>query len=131
MTRLLTLVFMAILTVTSALAGGAPKVKIMEKSYDFGTIKESGGDVSHDFVIKNIGESPLIITSANASCGCTTPVIPKEPIKSGEEAIIRVTFNPSGRPGEFSKDITVRSNAKPSKFKLKIMGTVIPKSNKQ
>lgn len=131
MIRLLTLIFVAVMTASSAFASGAPKIKLAEKSFDFGTIREADGEVSHDFVIENIGDSPLIITSASASCGCTTPLIPKEPVKKGEKATIRVTYNPAGRPGEFSKDITVRSNAKPSKFKLKITGTVLPKSNQK
>ena len=131
MTRLLTLIFIAVMTATSALAAGAPKIKVEDKSYDFGSIREADGEVSHDFVIENIGDSPLIITSANASCGCTTPVIPKEPVRKGEKATIRVTYNPSGRPGEFDKTVTVKSNAKPSKLKLKITGTVLPKSKKK
>ncbi len=131
MIRLLTLIFVAVMTASSAFASGAPKIKLTEKSFDFGTIREADGEVSHDFVIENIGDSPLIITSASASCGCTTPLIPKEPVKKGEKATIRVTYNPAGRPGEFSKDITVRSNAKPSKFKLKITGTVLPKSKQK
>lgn len=125
------MIFVAAVTAFSALAGGNAKIKIEEKSYDFGTIREADGEVSHDFVIENVGDAPLIITSANASCGCTTPIIPKEPIKSGEKAVIRVTYNPAGRPGEFDKTVSVKSNAKPPKFKLKITGTVAPKSKKK
>jgi len=131
MIRLLTLIFIAVMTATSAFAAGAPKIKVTEKSYDFGTIREADGEVSHDFVIENIGDSPLIIASARANCGCTTPIIPKEPIKKGEKATIRVTYDPAGRPGEFSKNIIVKSNAKPANLRLKITGTVLPKSKKK
>ena len=130
MKRYFALILLSVLAASTLFAAGNPKVKIAEKSYDFGTIREADGAVSHDFIIENIGESPLIITSASASCGCTTPIIPKKPIKAGERATIRVTYDPAGRPGEFSKDITVKSNGKASKFKLKITGTVLPKNKK-
>ena len=130
MKRYFALILLSVLAASTLFAAGNPKVKIAEKRYNFGPFREADGAVSHDFIIENIGESPLIITSASASCGCTTPIIPKKPIKAGERATIRVTYDPAGRPGEFSKDITVKSNGKPSKFKLKITGTVLPKNKK-
>ncbi|MCM1504726.1 MAG: DUF1573 domain-containing protein [Muribaculum sp.] len=128
MNRILTLIAVMLLSISTVLAGGTSKIKIPEKSFDFGNIQEADGPVSHEFIIENVGEAPLIVISANAQCGCTTPIIPKEPIKSGEKASINVTYNPSGRPGEFQKTITVKTNAKPNSFKLKISGVVIPKS---
>ncbi len=130
MNRLLTLIMVMLVSISTALAGGSPQVKVMEKSFDFGNIKEDGGSVSHEFTIENTGEAPLIVISANAQCGCTTPLIPKEPIKPGEKAVIRVTYNPLGRPGEFNKTISVKTNAKPGNFKIKISGVVIPGNKK-
>jgi hypothetical protein len=77
-------------------------------------------------VITNKGESPLIIISATASCGCTTPDIPRQPIKAGESANLKVTFDPAGRPGEFEKIIKVKTNIKGDRTTLKIKGTVVP-----
>lgn len=97
--------------------------------YDFGTIKEKGGPVSHVFNFQNTGTEPLIIISAQASCGCTRPEFPKKPVAPGKKEHIKVTYNPDGRPGEFVKTITVRTNAKDRsqrKFTLKIKGNVIP-----
>ena len=96
--------------------------------YDFGNVKENGGIVSHGFVVKNTGKSPLIIKSARASCGCTVPEIPKEPIKPGESAVLKVSYDPKGRPGEFEKNIQVKSNAKDSRVTIKIKGVVIPQA---
>ncbi|HWZ35443.1 MAG TPA: DUF1573 domain-containing protein, partial [Mucilaginibacter sp.] len=54
-------------------------IKYEASAFDFGKIKQ-GEKVSHSFKFTNTGKSPLIVTSAVASCGCTTPVWPKSPV---------------------------------------------------
>ena len=99
----------------------------VEKSHDFGNIKEDGGPVSYEFVFTNEGESPLAIVSATASCGCTMPRYPKAPIAPGKSEKIRVTYLPKGRPGEFNKSVRVRTNdPKNKKITLHISGVVVP-----
>lgn len=106
---------------------GKASVHFSEKSWDFGYIKEAKGPVSHEFEFTNTGDVPLVIISASASCGCTRPDYPTAPVKPGKKGKIKVTYNPSGRPGEFVKDIKVRTNAKNGKrVTLKISGVVIP-----
>ena len=95
-----------------------------EEGNDFGVIKEADGKVSHTFVIKNEGEAPLVVTRVIASCGCTTPEWTKEPIAPGKTGDIKVTYNPAGRPGPFSKSISVYSNGKTGSFLLTIRGEV-------
>lgn len=106
----------------------APVISFDSTTYDFGNIKEAAGPVSHDFLITNTGDAPLIIISATTSCGCTTPEIPKEPIKPGASAKLKVTFDPLGRPGEFTKNIKVKTNVKGNRPTLKLKGCVIPKA---
>ncbi len=62
------------------------------------------------FKFKNTGKEPLILTNVKASCGCTTPQWPREPIMPGQEASIKAVYNSKGRPGNFNKSITVTSN---------------------
>ena len=107
---------------------GEPAIKFTEKDYNFGVIAEKGGPVSHSFEFTNTGTAPLVIISATASCGCTRPSYPTEPIAPGKKGVIKVTYLPDGRPGEFDKVIKVRTNAKESKkVSLKIRGTVSSK----
>ena len=97
------------------------------KSHDFGIIAENGGPVSHEFEFTNTGDKPLVIISATASCGCTRPKYPQQPVKPGQKAKIKVTYLPAGRPGEFSKTVKVKTNApKQKRVNLKITGTVTP-----
>lgn len=119
-------IFMAILLATG-MASAQKKAVIAadETSHDFGQIKEADGKVSSTFVVKNTGEGPLVITRVIASCGCTTPEWTKEPIAPGQSGNIKITYDPKGRPGPFSKTISVYSNGKTGSFILTIRGEVI------
>ena len=103
------------------------EIKFEQTIYDFGNIKEDGGKVSHEFVFKNEGTEPLKILEARAECGCTTPEYPKEEIAPGEQGIVKVTYNPLGRPGGFTKVVRLKCTGNPGKINLKIRGTVTPK----
>lgn len=124
--------FITLAVIFSALqaAGkGDPKVSFAETSHDFGTIKEADGPVSYNFRFSNDGDAPLVIISAKAECGCTRPEFPLKPIDPGKDASIKVTYLPAGRPGEFIKEVKVKTSDKKSKVvKLKISGIVIPES---
>ncbi|MBA3828554.1 MAG: DUF1573 domain-containing protein [Taibaiella sp.] len=78
--------------------------------YNFGTIK-MGITAVHEFEFTNTGTLPLLISDCMASCGCTTPEWPKEPILPGKIGKIKVTFHTQGHPGEFTKNIFITSNA--------------------
>lgn len=121
------LMLMAIVMTGYAADKSKGKINFTETTYDFGNIKEDGGKVVHEFTFTNEGKDPLKITSARAECGCTTPEYPKKEIAPGDTGVIKVTYNPLGRPGGFTKAVTVRSTGNPGKVVLKIRGTVLPK----
>jgi hypothetical protein len=101
-----------------------PKTEITfdESSYDFGSITK-GEKVNHTYTFTNTGSEPLIITNAKASCGCTVPEWPKEPIAPGEGGEIPVVFN--GRSvGTQNKTITITANTNPPKTRITIRGKV-------
>ncbi|MDB9882927.1 DUF1573 domain-containing protein [Bacteroidia bacterium] len=96
-----------------------PKMTFNKSTHDFGTITESER-VEHTFKFKNEGDADLIISSCTASCGCTIPNWPKEPIAPGESGVIKVEFNSAGKSDMVSKDITILSNTNPVKTMLQI-----------
>ena len=100
-----------------------PIVEILQSEYDFGIIKQ-GEKATHEYKIKNIGNSDLLITSAKGSCGCTVPEWPREPIKPGNEANIKVTFDSKGKTGRQNKRVTLMTNAIPNVKILTIKGEV-------
>jgi hypothetical protein len=96
--------------------------------YDFGEINEKGGPVTHTFKIKNEGEIALVVTKVVASCGCTSPEWPKEPIAPGKTGEIKVTYDPENRAsGPFTKTVSVYSNGKTGSLILTIKGVAVSK----
>ena len=67
--------------------------------WDFGTIQELDGPVSHTFTGENRGDKPLVILDVVTSCGCTVPRFSKRPILPGEKTEITVTYDPRKPPG--------------------------------
>lgn len=124
---LLSFIF-CIVCVFNAEAKPTPTITFAEKAYNFGNIHESNGSVTHVFTVTNTGDAPLVILEATASCGCTKPKFTARPIEPGRTGEISVTYNPEGRPGEFTKTIVVKTNdPKNKKVNLNIKGVVIPK----
>ncbi|RZK82031.1 MAG: DUF1573 domain-containing protein [Pedobacter sp.] len=93
-------------------------------TYNFGKIKK-GEIVTYTFKFKNSGQQPLIIKDAIATCGCTVPEIPKEPIKPGENGELKVVFNSTGKPaGTQDKAVTVTSNAINNPVSIRLTGEI-------
>ena len=95
-----------------------------DNTHDFGTIPQ-GTPVTYNFNFKNTGKSPLVLSSVVGSCGCTTPEWPKEPVKPGATATIKVTYN-AAAAGTFTKNVTITSNAATPQTILYIKGEVKP-----
>ncbi len=89
-----------------------PKTTISfeDTQHDFGEITE-GDVVRHAFKFTNTGDNPLVITRAQATCGCTVPEWPKAPIAPGESGEIVVEFNSKNRTGHQKKNVLIYSNA--------------------
>ena len=100
----------------------APEITFEETSHDFSTLQK-GDECSHEFKFKNTGKEPLILANCQASCGCTTPSCPKEPIAPGASGVIKIKYD-SNRVGVFTKTVTVTSNAKNSPVTLSIKGKI-------
>lgn len=96
-------------TDTAALAA-LPVMSFKDTIYDFGTIKE-GELVSSQFEFTNTGKRPLIISSANASCGCTVADFPREPLPPGRSSVVKVQFNSAGKKGHQEKTVTLTTNS--------------------
>jgi len=91
---------------------------------DYGTITQNA-EGKREFVFTNNGTTPLVITNAQGSCGCTVPSTPKEPIAPGAKGTISVKYDTT-RVGAFTKTVTISSNAagQPTKV-LTIKGNVV------
>lgn len=118
---LMTLLLMCGLTTT--MAQKPAEIKFDKLTHDFGTFSEKNPVVTYTFTYTNVGEQPLVINQAVASCGCTVPEYTKTPIQPGEQGQIKVTYNGTGKfPGHFKKSITIRTNGVVEMTRLYIEG---------
>ncbi len=92
-------------------------------THNFGKIKVNVS-VSHEFRFTNSGDAPLVISSVQASCGCTVTDYSKDPIAPGAEGYVKTTYN-AARVGVFTKTVTVTANAEESVAQLSIKGEVV------
>ncbi len=97
-------------TVATPAKLSAENMAFKEDLHDFGTVTE-GGNADFDFVFTNTGKEPIIIERAQPACGCTASEWTKEPILPGKTGFVRASYHTQGRPGPFTKTVTVLSNA--------------------
>jgi hypothetical protein len=123
MKKLFVIAMMLMCGLTVALAQKPAEIKFDKLTHDFGTFSEKSPVVTCVFTYTNVGEQPLVINQAMASCGCTVPEYTKTPVQPGEKGEIKVTYNGTGKfPGHFKKSITVRTNGAVEMTRLYIEG---------
>ena len=84
----------------------AQVAKFKTTTYSFGKIKQHV-PVTTEFNFTNTSSKNVIVETATAECGCTTPEYPKTPIEKGKNGAIKVTYNAES-PGKFTKRVTVK-----------------------
>ncbi|MEK7225823.1 MAG: DUF1573 domain-containing protein [Bacteroidota bacterium] len=97
--------------------------KFNVETHDFGKVKQNVPAVCY-FEIKNISDKPLVVESATASCGCTVPEKPEQPIEPGKTAKIKVQYN-AATVGPISKDVYVKLSGTDQTKTLHITGEVL------
>ncbi len=126
MKRLVIYILMLVVSMGFALAQNQADIKFDKTTHDFGAFSEKSPTVTTTFTFTNVGDGPLVIHQAIASCGCTVPEYTQEPVQPGKTGTIKVTYNGKGRfPGKFKKSITVRTNAKTELVRLFIEGEML------
>ena len=109
--------------ITFASAQKPAEIKFDKTVHNFGTFTDKNPVQECTFTFTNVGEAPLVINQAVASCGCTVPTYTKTPIAPGQKGSIKVTYNGTGKmTGTFKKSITVRTNAISEMTRLYVEG---------
>lgn len=120
---------------TEAKAVTDKPVKLVEfpkLEHDFGKIKEEDRTATTRFSFKNVSKGPVKVVDVKSSCGCTAPNWSKEPVAPGKEGFIEAQYSAWGRPGAFTKTLTVRlrsekDTTKEETYVLTIKGEVLPR----
>lgn len=117
-------------TVAKPVVYKGPEIEFRNKIHDFGRININIQYARTTFIFKNTGDRPLVISSAVASCGCTTPDWTRDSVMPGDSGHIDVRYETIGRPGSFRKTITVYCNSVTQPFvHLDILGDVFQESH--
>jgi len=128
MKKLIMMSFMLVFGMSTVMAQKPAQIKFEKTTHNFGAFSEAAPKVTCTFEYVNVGEQPLVINQAVASCGCTVPEYTKTPVKPGEKGEIKVTYNGEGKfPGHFKKSITVRTNGAVEMTRLYIEGDMTEK----
>jgi len=103
----------------------AATIKWDKTEYDFGNIKQ-GNPQKVEYIFENTGDKPVLITKAEASCGCTKLTYDQKPIMPGQKGTISTVYD-AKELGLFQKSITVFLNldAPNDVYELKLNGTVV------
>lgn len=100
-----------------------------DTTHNFGSMQE-GEVATYDFAFTNTGKSPLIITNAIGSCGCTVPDYPREPIAPGKTDVVKVKFNSADKHGPQNKSVSLSTNTKRGNYTLYIKADVKGEAHK-
>ena len=135
-----TLKISTVLLATALMAFTPTQLSIPKNKFEFSKLAKSGikwknseinlGEIPQnkpvniEFEFTNTGENPVIISSVQASCGCTTTDFAKTPILPGESTKIKAVFNAAAK-GKFTKQVTVITNAEETPKALTFTGIVI------
>ncbi|WP_291589155.1 DUF1573 domain-containing protein [Bacteroides sp.] len=74
-----------------------------------------------DLIIRNVGDSPLVIDEILTSCGCIIVTHDKKPVSPKDSTCIKIRYQ-AEYPEHFNKTITVYCNAEGAPLKLRISG---------
>ena len=101
-----------------------PTMRFDVNEYNFDTIS-IGSSISYSFKFTNNSNSPLLIHSVKAACGCTIlKDWPKTPIAPDGIGEIPIEFTPKAI-GKQKKYISIIANTRPATTKLYLVGEVI------
>jgi hypothetical protein len=81
-------------------------LKVNTETHSFGKIKQ-GTPVTYFFELTNKSDKPLVVENASASCGCTVPEKPSQPIMPGKTDKLKVVYN-AAAVGPINKDVYIK-----------------------
>jgi hypothetical protein len=98
-------------------------IKMNTETHNFGKVKQNV-PVTYYFEITNTSDKPVVVENATASCGCTVPEKPSQPIMPGKTDKLKVVYN-AAAVGPINKDIYIKLAGVPDQKIVHITGEVL------
>jgi hypothetical protein len=102
------------------------QLKFTDTKKSFGFVKQ-GEQVKLTYQFTNIGNEPLFILDATATCSCTEATWSKEPTLPGKSGSIDVLFDTSAAHDRQDRTVEVFSSDVKSPQKIRFKGVVLKK----
>lgn len=107
-------------------SGPWPKAVADETEFNFGRTAV-GQKGSHDFVIRNEGDAPLVLKTGKKTCQCTVGSLDQEEIPPGGTATVHLAWEPVAQAEEFGKGAEILTNDPENEaIFFQINGAVVP-----
>lgn len=118
--------FAVMLMLCTLFVNAQSRVEFLGTEHNFETIKEDGGDVNCEFVVKNISSSPVVIRRVTTNCSCIITKYSRQPIMPQGVDTLRVSFDPRFRAGILQKSLSVYFSGDTIPRSLTLRGYVAP-----
>ena len=86
-----------------------PKVEFDSAEFNFG-VMDSFDTQRHDFVLRSVGNAPLVLTKGGTSCKCTISEVNQKPIPPGSSVKVTVQWSGKGNLDEFQQTANIITN---------------------
>jgi len=120
--------FAGTLLLISFLAGivpaAEPGIDIPEHVFNFGFVSRKV-EVTHQFVIRNIGEDSLHILDVKPGCSCTKAPLEKSSLAPGDSTYTEIIFKTGRYNGTIVKNTSIKSADQPLQ-RIQIKAFVLP-----
>lgn len=121
-------ILLTALVVCHLSTAGQTALQFDRTEWNFDSIREESGPVTHSFEATNRGEHPEVILDVSSSCGCTKPEFTRRPVRPGETTTVTVRFNPAGQSGTIDRTLVVYGTGNQVIERLRITGRVEPRA---
>lgn len=123
------ILLLSFILISTALQSQNLDVRIDNSIVDFGYIKEADGKVYTEFEFTNHSKFPISVFKIISSCGCALASADDGWVKPMGNGKIKVSYDPTGRPGKFVKSFEVQfiSDSLKRSVYLNIKGYAIEK----
>lgn len=101
------------------------EVRMLQPEYDFGVIREVDGPQTGRVAFVNDGPDSVYVQSVRPSCGCTGADYFEAPLAKGDTTWVSFTYNPAGRPGNFTKTVKVYFGPQEERHIIRMTGRVV------
>jgi hypothetical protein len=123
-------IFISILFIAQAIQAQTIReighLEFSDTIFNFGSVKESQGVLSHAFSFVNLGPEYFVIEDIDPSCGCITPDYPSDTVHAGEKGVVTLYVDLVNHPGLFNQTVIVKGNASKDPIHLTVKGYVTP-----